>query len=171
MYSGFPGIPCWEIKSSALLVRVYLSPSREIIGLMPSKVGLPGDLWSHHGLYWNFFLLGFLLFRLHSECRGPPWVESFGEEAMWVCWIHLRKYKHIPFPVRLVSQISIVSLTHLGTKWAGEEKCPSIPRNAFLPLLKYFPVVGLKNLKQTCINNNYEFRKYLMLESSKVCFR
>ena len=72
---------------------------------------------------------------------------EFSEEK--VSWIHLGKYKNIPFPVRLVSQISIVLLTRLGTKWAEEEKCPSIPQNVFLLLLRYLPVVSLKNLKQT----------------------
>ena len=37
------------------------------------------------------------------------------------------KYKHIPFPVRLVFQSSIVSLTCLGTKWTEEEKYLLIP--------------------------------------------
>ena len=118
----------------------YLSPSGEIIRLMSSRVVLPGDLQSCHGPYWNFFLLGFLLFCLYFEGRGPPWVESPEEEAM-IHWIHLGKHKHTPFPVRLVSQISIVLLTRLGTKWAEEEKYPSISRNAFLLLLRYLPVV------------------------------
>ena len=71
---------------------------------------------------------------------------EFSEEK--VSWIHLGKYKNIPFPVRLVSQISIVLLTRLGTKWTEEEKCPSTPQNVFILLLKYFPVIGLKSLKQ-----------------------
>ena len=51
------------------------------------------------------------------------------------------------FPVRLASPISIVLLTRLGTKWAEEEKSPSVPWNAFLLSLKYLPVVSLKIFK------------------------
>ena len=49
--------------------------------------------------------------------------------------------------MRLVSQISIVLLTCLGTKWAEEEKCPSIPRNAFLFSLRYLPCGNFKKFK------------------------
>ena len=137
-----------DLIFSSISKSFYLSPSGEIIGVMPLTAVLPGDLQSHHGPHWNLFLLGSLLSHLRFEGQGLPWVESSEEEAMWVCWIHLGKYKHPPFPARLGSQISIVSLTRLGTKWAEEEKCPSIPRNAFLLLLRYLLVVSFKKLKQ-----------------------
>ena len=79
----------------------------------------------------------------HFERRGPPWVK-FSEEK--VCWIHLGKYKHIPFPVRLISQISIVYWTRLGPKWAKEEKWPSIPQN-LSSLVKIFPCGRFKKFK------------------------
>ena len=60
---------------------------------------------------------------------------------------HLERYKHIPFPVKLISQTSIVWLARFDTKWAEEERHPVIPRNV-LVLLRYFLVVNLKNLKQ-----------------------
>ena len=142
-FSGLWGISCWEIRFLTWLVRVFICPQ---VGRSWVDVTKGGAFWRSlepPWPYWNFFILGFLLFSLHFECRGPPWVK-FSEEK--VCWVHLGKYKHIPFPVRLISQISIVYWTHLGPKWAEEEKSPSIPWNLFL--LKYFPVVGLKNLKQ-----------------------
>ena len=46
---------------------------------MPLRAVLSEDLYSEHSPYWNFFFLGFLLFHLHFECRGPPWVESSKE--------------------------------------------------------------------------------------------
>ena len=42
-------------------------------------------------------------------------------------WIYLEKHKHTLFPVRLISQISIVYSTCLGTIWAEEKKSPSVP--------------------------------------------
>ena len=47
--------------------------------------------------------------------------------SIWEIQTHL-------FSCKIRIPIAIVSLTHLGTKWAEEEKCPSIPRNVFLPL-------------------------------------
>ena len=52
-----------------------------------------------------------------------------------------------PFPIRLISQISMVYSTCLGTKWAEEEKSPSIPRNAFLLMSRYLLAVSLKKIK------------------------
>ena len=40
---------------------------------------------------------------------------------------HLEKYKYIPFPVKLISQTSIVWLARFDTKWAEEERHPVIP--------------------------------------------
>ena len=81
----------------------------------------------------------------------------------------MEKYKQTPFPVRLISQISIVLLARFGTKWAEEERHPVIPQNVFLLLLRYLLVVSLKNLKQSFINNSYRLKEYIALESSKVC--
>ena len=83
--------------------------------------------------------------------------------------MHLGSYKHTPFPIRLISQISIVYSIYLGTKWAEEEKSPSIPRNVFLLMSRYLLVVSLKKLKQSYINNSYRLKEYIVLESSKVC--
>ena len=51
-----------------------------------------------------------------------------------------------PFPIRLISQISIVYSTCLGTKWTEKEKSPSIPRNVFL-LVSRYPCSKLKKFK------------------------
>ena len=80
-----------------------------------------------------------------SNKKGDPLGQIFWGK---VCWIHLGKYKHTASPVRLIFQIFIDYWTHLGTKWAEEEKCPLIFWNVFLLLSKYFPVVGSKNPKQ-----------------------
>ena len=148
-FSGLWGIPCWETRFSAWLVRVFfcLQEGRSYGWCHQGRCFLEvfrADM-AHIGISSSW---GFCCFGLHFGCRGPPWVESSEEEAMWVHWIHLGKYKHIPFPVRLFSQISIVYWTRLDTKWAEEEKCPSITRNVFLLLSRYLFVVSLKNLKQ-----------------------
>ena len=54
----------------------------------------------------EFFHPWGLSFCLYFEHRRLPWGRS-SEEAKWVRWIHLEKYKHTPFPERLLSQISI----------------------------------------------------------------
>ena len=41
----------------------------------------------------------------------------------------------------------MVYSTCLGTKWAEEEKSPSIPRNAFLLMSRYLLAVSLKKIK------------------------
>ena len=79
------------------------------------------------------------------------------------------KYKHTLLSIKLISQISFVYSTCLGTKWAEEEKSPSIPRNVFLLMSRYLLVVSLKKLKQSYINNSYTLKEYIALESSKVC--
>ena len=79
----------------------------------------------------------------HFECQGPPWVE-FSKEK--VCWIHLGKCKNIPFPVRLIYQISIVSLNRLGIKWAGEEVSFNSSK-CFSALVKIFPCGKFKKFK------------------------
>ena len=85
---------------------------------------------------------------------GTPWVGSSEEEAVWVCWIHLGKYKHTRFPGRLIPQISIVYSTRPGTNWAEEEKSPSIPRNVFLPLSRYLlakcSLAAVESLRSVC---------------------
>ena len=95
-----------------------------------------------------FFFPGIWLFFLCFEHPMLSWGGSFEEEANWFHWIYLEKYKHTPFPVRLISQTPIVWLTRFDTKWAKEERHPVIPGNIFLLLLKYLLVVSLKNLKQ-----------------------
>ena len=67
------------------------------------------------------------------------------EEAM-IHWIHLGKHKHTPFPVRLVSQISIVLLTRLGTKWAEEEVFFNSSK-CFSALVKISPCGKFKKFK------------------------
>ena len=76
------------------------------------------------------------------------------------------KYKHTLLSIKLISQISFVYSTCLGTKWAEEEKSPSVPRNVFLLVSRYLLAV---NLKQSYINNSYRLKEYIVLESSKVC--
>ena len=112
-FSGFWGIPCWETKFSAWLVRVFICPQvgrsqgwcrwgqrfLEIFRATMAHIGISSS--------WGSCFISIL------NAGVPPWVESFGEEATWVCWLHLGKYKHISFPVRLVSQISIVYWTVL----------------------------------------------------------
>ena len=79
-----------------------------------------------------FSILEFCRFFLILNTGGSPGVDLLKREPTDFCWIYLVKYKHTLFPVRLISQISIILLARLDTKWAEKETCLSVPRNVFL---------------------------------------
>ena len=108
IFSGFWGIPCWETRFSAWLVRDFICP----------QVGRSSGRWHQRRCFLKifraamtfigiFFSPGVLFFRLYFEHWKLPWGRSSDEEADLVRWIHLKKYKNTPSPVRLISQISI----------------------------------------------------------------
>ena len=141
IFSGFRGIPCWETRFSAWLVRVPKWGNHKFDDL---ECSVFWKFSSRHGLYWKL-LLGFSPFLIYLECRWLPWGGSSEEGANWFRWVHLEKSKHTPFPVILIFQISIIQSMCLDTKWAEDGRYPSMPQNVSA-LSKYPLVASLKFL-------------------------
>ena len=93
-----------------------------------------------------FSSLEFCRFFFILNARGSPGADLLKMESTDFCWIYLEKYKHTLFPVRLISQISIVYWTRLDLKWAEEEKCPSSSK-CFSDLVKISPCGKFKKFK------------------------
>ena len=119
----------------------YLASSGEIIGLMSLRV-LSGDLQSSHGLYWNFFLPVFLLFPFWMS--GAPMGRIFRGKSLLDPPGEIQAY---PFPCK-INFSNFYCLLNPSWSQMGRGREVSFNSSKSFFSLKYFPVVGLKNLKQ-----------------------
>ena len=167
MYSGLQGIPCWEIKFSALLVRVFICSQEgrsygwchwgqcflEILRAAMARIGISSS--------WGSCFVSIL------NVRGPLG-SNFPRKTLLDPSGEIQAY---PFP-RKINFPDFYWLSNPSWYQMGRGREVSFNSSKCLSaLIKIFPCGRFKNFKTNKAVLTIVIGLENMLESSKVCFR
>ena len=148
----------------------YLSPSREIIRLMTLSAAFLGKFLKPPWLVLEFLPpRGFLVSSLFWMPEAPLG-QIFWRGSQVSSLDPSGEIQAYPFPcdINFPDFHCLVNLS-----WYQMSRGREVSFNAskcFSALSKYPLAASLKNLnKESCINNSYRIREYIVLRSSKIC--